>query len=781
MIFEADKYAKAEYPMPNRDSKDITPKDKEKKEYNLAIARSVYSEFCGGRTYGGADLYNEIDEYRAYAYGQQSNERYRDAYYGRQQNSTILGTDEDRMMKRKAFSALDFSIMSPAPRVIDALIGKISKLTDVVSVDPTDAYSSNLKEDIKWGTYVDSKYEDQFRLLKALAGIPHERPTFTPRNIEELNLYDAEGGFKLSYAEAMEELLFYTFNLSRWDETIQEKLIFDLICTGFACVEDVYDEATGQVRVEYRDAKFAGVQYTKEDSYENPDYGFVVQMMKISDLKARGFDEDDLKGLARKFSDRFGNPSNDDWTELNKVKDYARMFDDFKVPVFNVYWIDVDYENELEYTTRTGKKVYSDYNGEKLDNRRRVLTTRVKYLRSAKWIIDTNLIFEYGKVKNQVRDGWSHPVIPIHMMKTLGRPIIPRIIPALDLYMNSWMKFQQGIRMAALNGFSIEMGAISNLSLGGKKLDPISVIKMWRETGIMFRKDTNVVGQMNVASKAIEPIAGGAGIMLKEALDGMTIATNIIEEVTGINAVTLGATPEKGQGKALTEYAIGATNVILNSIVKPANFIKQDVARSICLRLQQVVRNESKAKQLYGAIIGDTRLELLRVAEGHDVTYGIRTTVRPTDEEKQYLTEMISLSLKNGRDGKVGITEADAIKFFSMIKQGRSLKRVALLLDFANRKAQEEAEARAMRAQQMEAEKNNQYAMIQAQIKQQEQMMDAQSTIIQEQAKGHTQLVLKAYEKDDITYEQAMNMLMPQQQQATQQPPKQQPEMRPQQ
>ena len=160
--------------------------------------------------------------------------------------------------------------------------------------------------------------------------------------------------------------------------------------------------------------------------------------------------------------------------------------------------------------------------------------------------------------------------------------------------------------------------------------------------------------------------------------------------------------------------------------------------------------------------MGDTRLELLRIAEGHDVTYGIVTKVRPTEEEQRYLQEMISLSLKNGRDGKVGITEADAIKFFSMIKSGRSLKRVALLLDFANKKAQEEAEARAMRSQQAEAEKNNQYAQIQAEIKKEELFMQTQSEMAKARATGHKDLILKAYEKGDVAYEPAMAMFMPQ-------------------
>ena len=56
------------------------------------------------------------------------------------------------------------------------------------------------------------------------------------------------------------------------------------------------------------------------------------------------------------------------------------------------------------------------------------------------------------------------------------------------------------------------------------------------------------------------------------------------------------------------------------------------------------------------------RISLLKIADGHDVRYGIRTHTRPTDAEIQEIFEAINLSLKNGRDGKVGITEADSVR-----------------------------------------------------------------------------------------------------------------------
>lgn len=756
MIFASDVYAKGGYPMPDRDSKDITPKEKDSKEYNIAMAKAIYSLFCGGRTYAGRDIYNTVDEYRAYAYGQQDSERYKDAFYGKSQNGVIspLGGDEERTLRRKAFSNLNFTVMSPMPRVMDALVGKISKATDLVSVDPMDEYSTNLKDDIKWGTYVDGKFRELFQSLRAIGGLPQEELGYVPRNVDELNLYEAEGGFKLSYADAMEQLVKFTLDVSRWDEEIQDRVIFDLVVNGFAAVEDIYDESTGLTRVQYLDAKYTGVQYNRNGGYSNPDYGFTATLEKVSDLRLKGYSEDDLKGLAKKFSDMFGNPASDDWSESNKTGNtYYRPYDEYLVPVFKVYWIDVDYETEVEYTNKYGSRRTFEYKeGYKPTKKEKLITSRIKTLRQVHWIIDTEHAYDYGRAKHQPRDGYSHPVVPIHMVKVLGRPILPRLIPALDLYMNSWMKFQQGIRMAALNGFTIEMGAISNLSLGNKKLNPLDIIKMWRETGILFRKDTDVVGRMNVASRAIEPLAGGAGAMLKEALDGMQVCINIIEQVTGINPITLGQTPTADQGKGLTEYAMGATDVILNGVIKQVNILKQDAARNICLRLQCTIRNEKLARKVYGNIIGDTRLELLKQAEGHDVRYGIRTVVRPTQEEVNYLKEMIAMSLKNGRDGKVGIGEAEAVRFIAMINSGQSLKRVSLLLDFANQKANEAAQARQAEMVQIQSQEVKSQQQTATQLKAMEYQNEAQAKIAVENTKARNEMLMKAYEKGDLSY-----------------------------
>jgi len=767
MIYKGDEYSKGKkYVMPNRDNDQISPAEKDKPAYNLQMAQAIYKEFCRGGTYVDYASYSDVDINRSYAHGNQPQSIYENAYYGTDNTSTVSEKIDDAAVKnkkRKAGDNLNFTIQSPAPKMMDSLIGKLSELINMVSVDPTDKYSGAVKETAKWGAWADKQYRNELNTLKALMVLPQQEQGFVPENLEELNLYEAEGGFKPSYATVMEQLLKYAFEQSAWDEVIVEKVLADLVTVGFAAVRDVYNPITGQTKVEYINAKTAGVQYVDEESYRNPDYGFFIKLVKLSDLKQKGFTEEELKSVAKKFSGDFGNDKYEDPNSINKGAEYgfAEQTDKFVVPVFVVNWIDVDYKQEVSHTNRYGKKRTREYDGKaKLGKNDELLKTRIKTVREAHWIIDTELMYDYGRMKHQCRDGLSEPVLPIHMVKVFGRPIIPRLIPVLDLYMNSWMKFQQGIRMSTINGLAIDMAIINNINLGGRKMNPKDVLKAYRETGTLFFSSENTQGRHTVQNtRPIEKLDGGAGAVLQEQVTAMDWALRQIEELTGINPLSMGSSPDSGTGKAVNEYSIMGTSDILKNIVKKANILKSDVARNMCLRIQYTVKDEKVAAKAYEDVVGASNLELLRIAEGHDVKYGIRTHARPTQKDIAELKEMIALSLKNGRDGKVGITEADYVRFNSMINAGESLKRIAMLLGAANKKAKREAEEAAARANQQTMQGAQQLEQMKAQNKQQEFMLKTQSEIANEKTKGTNQILNEAVKKGEMTAMQALMVL----------------------
>jgi len=760
----ADKYKDGDYHAPDKEDKSI---NKDSEEYNLQVAQYTYRLFAKGSTFISHDYYTSVRRNREYALGLQDQSIYEDSFYGKESDNNTLESlanrNNSRYARRKAYANLNFTIQSPMPRVMDSIVNKLVELVNRVSVDATDEYSGAEKENMKWGAYVDGKYKEQMDSLKLLAAIPTGEKAYTPKNVEELNLYEAEGGFKLGYEETMESLLKYVFEQSTWEEQTVEMVLRDVVTLGYAAVMDEYDKYTGQVKVKYLDAEYTGVQYSRQDSNNNPDYGFYVDMTKISDLAKKGIPVERLEELAKTYASQYGNPSFEDWNKQNKVPAniYYSTLDKWIVPVFVVYWKDVDFKTEKQYKNRQGKaRTKPVKNNYKFKKGEKEIETRVKMIRQVHWIIGSDIVYDYGKSEFQARDGKNEPVLPIHMVQVTNRPIVPRLIPSLDQYMNGWMKLQQGLSMAAMNGYAINMDAVSNLKMGDEKLHPKEVLRIWRQTGNLFFKPTDVAGRPNMGQvRPIEQLQGGAGAVINEALQVMDVAMRQIEELTGINPVSMGAQPTPEVGKAVTEFAIMGTNDILKGVLRRANILKSNVARAACLRLSHVVHADKRAYDTYKQIVGETRLETLKIAQGHDATYGIRTHARPTYEEKRALEEMLALSLKNGRDGKVGITEADYMRFKQMMESGESYKRIALLLDFAHQKAQEEAEAKASRLQQENIQGTQMLEQQKAQQKQQEVAMETEAELAKENIKGRNSILEQAVSNNEMTAVEALAMM----------------------
>jgi len=199
------------------------------------------------------------------------------------------------------------------------------------------------------------------------------------------------------------------------------------------------------------------------------------------------------------------------------------------------------------------------------------------------------------------------------------------------------------------------------------------------------------------------------------------------------------------------------------------------VARAACLRLAHVIEADPRAFKAYKDVVGETSLEAVKIANGHDVTYGIRTHARPTQEEMNSIREMLAFALKNGRDGKARITEGDYMRFINMLSSGASLKRIALLLDFALDKAMQREEEKASRIQKENIQGTQ---MLEAQKSQQEQLkltMETQAEIAKENIKGRNEILKEGVSNGQMNVVQALSIIgvqtIPQQPQSTVQTP----------
>lgn len=163
------------------------------------------------------EMYTSLSDWRRYAYGRQSQENYKDTYLGKVKETGVLPIGVSAKDARKAYANIDFSIMSPH-RILDAIIKQDDKGGGCSVESRCDRCSKRAGfETLKWGTFV-GRFKEQLSFIRMYAGLPQEDVGYVPQNVEELNLYDAEGGFKQEYVVAMEGLLKYAMDESRWDE-----------------------------------------------------------------------------------------------------------------------------------------------------------------------------------------------------------------------------------------------------------------------------------------------------------------------------------------------------------------------------------------------------------------------------------------------------------------------------------------------------------------------------------------------------------------------------------
>jgi hypothetical protein len=97
-----------------------------------------------------------------------------------------------------------------------------------------------------------------------------------------------------------------------------------------------------------------------------------------------------------------------------------------------------------------------------------------------------------------------------------------------------------------------------------------------------------------------------------------------------------------------------------------------------------------------------------------------------------------------------------------MIQEGHSLKRVAQLLEFANRKAQQKAQEKEMLMMEENRKTQQEGLMLQAQIAEQTKMLEVRGQALISDKDTTNKLILAAYEKGALPFDAAMRLLSPQ-------------------
>jgi hypothetical protein len=317
----------------------------------------------------------------------------------------------------------------------------------------------------------------------------------------------------------------------------------------------------------------------------------------------------------------------------------------------------------------------------------------------------------------------SKPKLPIHAEQLLQPSIIYRLVPILDHIAITWLQFQNDLANLVQRGYAINMAMLMNITMNGKDLDPASVISMWKQKGLlpyMLSPTGQYGGGMSLP---VTPIEGGLGKRVEETMLSLQMYYKSIEDIVGINPLSLGATPDPNAPVSTSEAALRATSNVLKPILDATFELKESISVNICDRIQTGLRVSPDIRKAYAGIVNPNDIKAMVLAEQSGTRYGIMLKARPDDKQRSNIVRYMEIAIQAGQ-----ITPPDAMYFMERIESGADITEVRQEIAYAIQKYEEQKQ----QAQQANTQAQNQGL---AQIEQQKAQAQAQQTVLETQGK----------------------------------------------
>ena len=618
---------------------------------------------------------------------------------------------------------IDWSVMPIVPKFRRIALGKLNKIGYNIVATPIDSLANE-------------ETQDYFAEMKAKLLLREEAQKLDPSLLESPMLQ-----LRPEEAKDMEELeiqMNYTFkhqmaieaeqaiklvleqnNIEKKRQDVRQDL-FDYGVAGFK----EYIDSNGAIKFRKINPRNIIINNCKQSDFSDAAHIGEITEMTIADLKQMAgnqFTEEEYQDIAKKHIGFLGNPK--EWPSSLSV--YNKGYDRFRIRILDIEFFSV---NEMVYEKRIDRRGNKVYARGKYDdrNKRKDKYERVAYkvVYKGKWIIGTDYIFDYGLCTNMKRAKSSlmdttmsyHLIAPEFFdMKAYG--IMQHLIPMADAIQIAWYRLQNAINQARPKGIMIEMGALEDIPLGsgGKRLTPMKVLDLYNKTGTLVYRKSDAQGRMT-NYKPIEELENGLG---RDVMNYWQIIQNniqLIRDVTGMNEMTDGSTPDPRTLTTVAKLAYEGTNNALTSIVHGEKQLLEALSNAIILRLQDVVDNgEVKG---YIRSLGSNTVKFFQASPNLALyEFGIFLEDKPTDEERAMLQQQVVAGQSTGM-----LDIEDAI----IIQNTDNLKVAQQLLAYKIKKRKQEGEAKAMQMQQMNAQVQQQSAIVSEQAKQQTIQVEGQ-------------------------------------------------------
>lgn len=669
---------------------------------------------------------------KAYAMGNQSINKYR----------PLMGVDEEAT---ETWLNIDWSVIPIVPKFRRVALGKLNKVDYNIVATPIDSLANEETQAYFADVKAKLLIREQAKMIDPeLLNSPALQ--LTPQEAKDMEELEMQMNYTHKHQMAIEaeqgiDLIFYQNQVKNLREKIKED-VFDHGVGGYK----EYIDSNGAIKIRTITPRNIIINHCKKADFSDASHIGEIIEMTIADLKQMAgnqFSDAEYEQLAKAHIGQLGNPR--EWPSSLSV--YNKGYDRFRIRILDLELFSVNqmvYENRVN---RMGNKVYARGKFEDR-NKRKDKFERIAYkvVYKGKWIIGTDYIFDYGlctdmkRAKSSLMDTTMsyHLFAPEFFdMKAYG--MMEQMIPIADAIQIAWYRLQNAINQARPKGIQIEMGALEDIPLGkgGKKMQPMEVLDLYNKTGtLVFRKLDAQGRQTNY--KPIEELENGLGSDVMNYMQVIQNSIQMLRDITGMNEMTDGSTPDPRTLTTVAKMAAESTNNALAHILTADRRLLEELANSVILRLQDVV--ERGPIEGYIRSLGGNTLKFIKLSSKvamHE--YGIMIEDKPTDEAKAMLMQQVQAMSANGL-----MDIEDAI----IIQNTDNLKVAQQLLGYKISKRKKEEENRRQQDIQMNAQVQQESAMVAEQAKQQTMQVEGQvkSQLIQVEKEYDAKLLEMKYQ-----------------------------------
>lgn len=688
------------------------PKKKNTLEWCSQYVRAMVNEYR--REIGAMNVFRPMSqkykEWRDLARARQDPEQYQDR----------LGARQRRGQKRKSWRRLNYEILPVAPRFKNTLIDKTIEQDREIGVKAIDPSAISMEKD--WANKLRAYMINQslYNEISKIAGVSFEEPlqdgTPMPDNLADIEIHK-DMFFKDEYSMDIRDEIVNVFKSNKWDETLNREIAENLTEVGIAGTK-VWIDQRGKVRIRsVTPEKVVGNHCSKDDLSDLIRIGefWKVSLAELRSMTGDQLTDKEFLDIANKVS---GNRYNG--KEVYSYYDnYASYpYDHEEVEIFDAEWFSWD---EYVWTVKKNgngrttlmrqdlnfpfnekeKKRIPDEDYYKVNPDKEIIRKRFKNLYKCKWITGTPYYFDFGLATNMARSINSlEDVCMSYTFFTTGYDSIMRLLsPVIHNIQMNWLQYQNHLARTRPDGFSIEMSAMENLTLGkGKsKLSPKEALQLYFDTGILFWRRKNWSGSYN-NWLPIQELKNQTNDIAARHFANIIREIDFMRDILGLPVVADGTLPQREIGKAVTERVIEGSSNAVGFIFKGFDRIKLGTADKVVKLLPEALEYSFLSQQAHENIIGQrsvANIRAYRFLNLHDV--GLFLEQEPDEETRHRLASMIEKSVQSG-----AIDPEDGY----MIEQEKNYYRAVQYLKKKRREKQKQQMEAQKATYDMEKEKN---------------------------------------------------------------------------